>query len=259
VLLTGGRNEGPQFSPDGQKLVFMSNRAGGQDELWIADANGQHLHQLTSGGNAGTPRWSPDGTKIAFDSEINDRAVILVVNAAGGQPALMVGNDSNNRVPSWSHDGKYLYFASDRSGRYEVWKVPAVGGPALQVTGSGGFAAFESPDGKSLYYSKNQFERPEIWAVPVNGGNEELASTVLRPGTWASWGIVGNAIYFVEEGPGNVAVLSRFDLQTQQLRQLTLLGRFPFWLGLRPDGKKAVFDRVDSDTTMSIVELEDFE
>ena len=63
----------------------------------------------------------------------------------------------------------------------------------------------------------------------------------------------------MEEGPGDVAMLSAFDVPTQRMRQVTLLGRFPFWLAVNTDGTRAAFDRVDSETTTSIVELEDFE
>jgi DNA-binding winged helix-turn-helix (wHTH) protein/sugar lactone lactonase YvrE len=257
VLQTGGRNEGPAYAPDGKRMVFMSNRGGGMD-LWVSEANGTNARQITTLGTTGTPRWSPDGKLVAFDARINDTGAILVTSAEGGQPRITVIGKGNNAVPSWSHDGKHIYYASERSGRYEVWRVGADGSENLQITGQGGFAPLESPDGKTIYYAKTQFDRPEIWSVPVQGGEEKLVSRELRPGTWGSWVLTANGIYFVEEGPGNVAALSYFDLHNQQLRQLTLLGRFPFWLAVSPDEKTAAFDRADTETTTSLVQLQEF-
>lgn len=257
VLETGGRNEGPAYAPDGKRMVFMSNRGGGMD-LWVSEANGTNPRQITTLGTTGTPRWSPDGKLIAFDARINDTGAIMVTSAEGGQPRIAVIGKGDNAVPSWSHDGKHIYYASERSGRYEVWRAGADGNGDLQITGQGGFAPLESPDGKTIYYAKTQFDRPEIWSVPAQGGEEKLVSREVRPGTWASWALTANGIYFVEEGPGNVAALSYFDLRTQRLRQLTLLGRFPFWLAVSPDEKTALFDRVDTENSTSLVELQEF-
>src|SRR5262249_50705356 len=57
---------GPQFSPDGKKLAYMSDRSGTM-EIWVSDRDGGNPRQLTSVGHAGTPRWSPDGQTVAFD------------------------------------------------------------------------------------------------------------------------------------------------------------------------------------------------
>ena len=60
----------PQFSPDGKRIAFMSNRSGNL-EIWVCDSDGSSPVQLTSfrGPNVSTPRWSPDGGRIAFDSD----------------------------------------------------------------------------------------------------------------------------------------------------------------------------------------------
>ncbi|MGH9530901.1 MAG: hypothetical protein ACRD2Q_00810, partial [Terriglobales bacterium] len=69
ILDSGGLDHGPQFSPDGRRLVFASDRSGSR-EIWVCDADGQNAVRLTSMGAylTGTPRWSPDGTWIVFDS-----------------------------------------------------------------------------------------------------------------------------------------------------------------------------------------------
>jgi Tol biopolymer transport system component len=58
----------PAFSPDGQRIAFLSDRSGSQ-EIWVTDTETQNLTQLTHFGGppTGSPSWSPDGRQIAFD------------------------------------------------------------------------------------------------------------------------------------------------------------------------------------------------
>ncbi|HEY3930443.1 MAG TPA: winged helix-turn-helix domain-containing protein [Candidatus Koribacter sp.] len=257
VVATGGRNEGPQYSPDGKKIVFMANRGAGVN-LWVCNTDGSEAHQITTLGDAGTPRWSPDGRLIAFDTHLSKASGIMVVGVDGDSPRLLMAGGSNNSVPSWSRDGRFIFFASDRTGRFEVWKMPSQGGEATQITHEGGFSGFESPDGKTFYYARTQFPNPEIWSVPSGGGTEAPLPFSVKPVTWAAWGISQNSIYFVEEGPQNVAELSAVDVTSRSLRQITSLGRFPFWLAVNADASKVAFDRQDSESASSVMQLEDF-
>lgn len=270
IVVSGkGRYEGPQFSPDGKRIVFMSNRTGGMD-LWACDADGSHLQQVTTLGDAGTPRWSPDGKSIAFDSRVHNYggqsdgskngegfgAVLIVDLATGAQRFLAVGK-ANNVVPSWSHDGRYVYFASDRTGQYQLWKIPLDGGSPVQLTRSGGFSPWESADGKFLYYAKNNEANPQVWRVSIDGGDESLVSPAVRPGTWASWSVTADGIYFVGSALNNVPTLTFYEFSTQRLRELTTLDTYPFWFATSSSGKRAVFSRELEDNG-SIVTLENY-
>ena len=57
------------WSPDGSKLAFSSNRTGTY-QIFVMNADGTNVVQLTNSGSSNTqPAWSPDGTKIAFCSD----------------------------------------------------------------------------------------------------------------------------------------------------------------------------------------------
>jgi Tol biopolymer transport system component len=232
---------GPQFSPDGKKLAYMSDRAGTM-EIWISNSDGSNGFQLSAVGGAGTPRWSPDSLAVAFDATTPNGSKIVTMNLHGGAPLILTQDAFHSVCPSWSHDGKWVYFASPRSGEWQVWKVPATGGSPIQVTQHGGHAALESPDGKFIYYAKNQMAEPEIWRVPVNGG-AEAPLPLVHPGTWASWQIVEDGILFVGPSLGHQAVLSFYDLARQRTTTVTVLNRVPFWLGATPDGRTVAFDQ----------------
>ena len=108
----------PQYSPDGEKIVFGSIRSG-TTEIWVCDREGENPLQLTTigGPSTGTPRWSPDGRWIAFDSRMEGNRDICVVSSQGGSPRRLTKEPSEDTCPSWSRDGRYVYFGSSRSTR----------------------------------------------------------------------------------------------------------------------------------------------
>ena len=65
---TGGIDHAPAWSPDGTSLAFVSDRAGGVPQLFLADGLGRHQRRITDEerGVIGTPMWSPDGRHVAL-------------------------------------------------------------------------------------------------------------------------------------------------------------------------------------------------
>ena len=232
------RNEGPQSSPDGKKLAFMSDRSGSL-EIWTSNQDGSSLVKLTNMGSCGSPRWSPDSHWIAFDSTSTGPPAVYIVPAAGGAATALVEDASENMVPSWSNDGRWIYFASSRNGIDQVWKVPAVRGPFVQVTRNGGFAPVESYDGRTIYYAKTRLENPEIWQVPVQGGAETLVSPLLRPGIWANWALTQKGILFLSNQGSESRLLEFFDFATRSVQPILPLEHPSFWFSASSDGKSA--------------------
>ena len=246
VTSLSGENAGQQLSPDGNKLVFQSDRMGSLD-IWVSDRDGQNAIQLTAMGTAGAPRWSPDGKEIAFDVGLardwqQPRAIFLI-NPDGGTPRPLVQDSFSNNVPRWSHDGQWIYFASNRTGDWQVWKIQKSGGSPVQVTKQGGFAAMESPDGEYLYYAKHNYEYPEIWRMPVAGGAEAPIYPGVRPLDWGAWTVVENGVLFAESGTNKDITVSLYDISTRGMKHLATLDRPPFWLTATGDGKSVIFDQ----------------
>ena len=183
----------PKYSPDGQRIVFISDRTGAA-EVWVADSQGRHAVPVTSFGraSAGSPRWSPDGHWIAFDSTIQGLPNIFVVSGDGGPVTQVTEADASVR-PSWSHDGEWIYYGSNRNGEWEVWKKRRRGGQPVRVTSQGGREAFEDAGGRYLYYTKARAEG--IWRMPVDGGPEELA---CDRGVQGRWAIGVRGVYYLQ-------------------------------------------------------------
>ena len=137
--------------------------------IWVANDDGSNPTRLTYFGGplTGAARWSPDGRQIVFNSRLGGQADLYVISVNGGQPRRLTYDTSNEDLPSWSRDGLWVYFHSDRNGSSQVWKMPSNGvEEPIQVTHTGGLAAFESVDGQFVYYSKGKALGPaSLWRV----------------------------------------------------------------------------------------------
>ena len=241
-----------QYSPDGSKIAFRSNRSG-SDEIWVCDSSGANPLALTSfrGVLSGTPRWSPDGQYLAFDSRPGGNPDIYVIRATGGSPRRITTEKSEDVVPSWSADGKWIYFASNRTGDWQVWKTPAEEGSTgkpVQVTRQGGFAAFESTDGKWTYYAKGR-DRSGLWKVPVDGGEESEVIASLKAGYWGYWAVTDKGIYFIDLKRPSEAVVELFSFATERVKQLARLPKDPPFgdsgFSISKDGRWVLYTQVD--------------
>ena len=257
-LIASTRAEaGPQFSPDGTRIAFGSDRTG-SSEIWVCDTAGSNLVQLTSSGGAGTPRWSPDGRRIAFDGFSGSG--IHVIDVDGGPSRRVASEHSDGVVPSWSRDGQWIYFASPRTGRSEVWKVPAAGGQAVQITKRGGFAAFESQDGKSLYYAKGM-NIGGLWSVAVKGGEEAPVLDFPKASFWGYWALVKTGIYFVNTEARPQPALQFLSFAGRRVVQVATLDRKPVpfvsGIGVSPDGRWILYTQEDQRSS-DIILVENF-
>ncbi|HEU0185747.1 MAG TPA: winged helix-turn-helix domain-containing protein [Blastocatellia bacterium] len=263
TLISSTRQDvSPQFSPDGRKIVFASNRTGNW-EIWVCDSDGHNAAPLTSFNRliTGSPRWSPDGRQIVFDARAEDVADIYVVNVEGGAPRRLTTEPSEDIVPSWSHDGQWIYFCSNRNGSQQIWKMPAKassrGGQAVQVTKQGGFDNVESPDGQYLYYAKGRGESG-IWRIPVAGGPETPVLDHHQAGLTRQWAVTPQGIWFVTSEAAKRPLIEFYSFGAGRVTiAATLEKPLPpgiSGLTISPDGRRLIWtqmDQVNSDITLA--------
>jgi len=125
------------FSPDGQRIAFMSDRSG-HPEVYISSLDGTDAELLTDGAFGdndyrAAPDWSPDGRLIAIQSRNNKTFQIVLINVRD-QSMRQVTNEGANIDPSWAPDSRHLVFTSSRSGIRQLWVADTESGTARQLT-----------------------------------------------------------------------------------------------------------------------------
>ncbi len=143
--LTVGRfsdNLSPTYSPDGQRIAFVSTRAGlPQIYVMAADGTDQQLfapfdYGVTGSSNA--PEWSPDGQSVAFHRDVAGTLQIFVLDVRT-RTVRQLTSVGRNEDPTWAPDSRHLCFVSDRSGYRQLWIIDLETGrirPLLQQSGA---------------------------------------------------------------------------------------------------------------------------
>jgi len=186
-----GFEEGPDWSPDGSRILYSHCRALGQDNLtamnvWVMNADGSGKVQLTKNPTKGdcwdlNATWSPDDKQIAFNRvRFKKMSVdVFVMNADGSGIKLVTTRPHPMDVweawrPSWARDGKILYLDYDGN----VCEVNPDGSGRVRLTeGRSGREYDLSPDGKTIAIYDLTWDRVE--AVATRGG--ETLATLLDP------------------------------------------------------------------------------
>lgn len=253
ILRSTGREGWPAYSPDGKKIVNISDQTG-NDEVWLSDADGSNRVQLTkfSDIRLARLRWSPDGKKILFNASGDEgRDIFTMPPETGASPTRLVAGATNG---SWSRDGKWIYFDM----RGQTWRATAEGANPEPITKQHDTAqALESWDGKRVYYRW----RRSIWSVPVTGGAEPEESIVPEHDLlWTTIQPMKNGVYYLEwERSSRSTVVSLYDYATKKssvvfrMRNGEMAGQAAY--SISPDGKYILYPRVDqSETNLMLVE-----
>lgn len=185
---------GPQWSPDGKKNVFVSDRDG-NPEIYVMNVGGSGVQRLTQTPGAGAsnwhPAWSPDGTRIAF-SAVRDEGSrlgqqIYVMNADGSDTRRLTQPPGEGNTPQWSPDGTKIAFASNRHAGldssaeqdFEIYIMNADGSEVRRLGAGwpGSSRPHWSCDGTQIAFQAPYSQNPkdlsnyEIHVMDVDGSN----------------------------------------------------------------------------------------
>ena len=169
----GGRNDGPVWSPDGDRVVWASDRTGPQN-LYVKNLNDPGPEQLLWGSDVpfkGPVAWSPDGSRIVLVQLDRDTAQNIYVLDASGKtaPAPFAIGPARDPLAAVSPDGRWLAYPSDESGRFQLYvqSFPAAG-RKVQVSERGATTAWWSRDSRRLTYVSDDLR--SLWRVPMTAG-----------------------------------------------------------------------------------------
>jgi eukaryotic-like serine/threonine-protein kinase len=171
------RKDSPEFSPDGEKIVFVRQLANApQPELCLIPALGGNVIPIASG--AADPTWSPDGKRLAFILMKQAEPESLVTSAVDGSDIHVVlkGDDLYAFLagPSWSPDGSLLALQRGRGGiNRDIWIVPAQGGDPTRLTKDDPGVVSDSPvfepNGRGVIHRSTRGGASNLWWQPLGG------------------------------------------------------------------------------------------
>lgn len=178
VYATTGRIEAPNWTPDGQTLIF--NRDGHIERIPVSGGQPETVDTGFAKHCNNDHGISPDGQSLAISDsslEKGDSAIYLVP-IAGGTPQRIVGGESSY-WHGWSPDGKTICFCGQRKGQFDVYTIPVAGGEEVQLTRNAGHndGPEYSPDGKYIYFNSDRTGTTQIWRMlPDGSGQEQVTS-----------------------------------------------------------------------------------
>ena len=111
----------PAVSPDGKKMLFVSDMYG-SPQIFIKDNGSGDVKRLTYYGTYNSaPSWSPKGDLIVFVSSLEGGFEISTINADGSNQRVLTNDGTVNDSPQFSPDGRYILYSSQKGGKYGIY------------------------------------------------------------------------------------------------------------------------------------------
>ena len=207
----------PRFSPDGSRIAFTSDRAGG-DNIWVMNADGSDKRQVTkeSFRLLNQPSWSPDGRFIAAKKHFTTArsagtGEIWMYHVSGGGGVQVVKRPNENfqkeiGEPTFSPDGNAIYFTRNTTGgntfiyaqdsQTGIFAIErhdlATGEVTTAVDGFGGAVRpTPSPDGKTIAFVRREKDQSQLWVKDIASGMERMIYDALDLDLQETWAVYG--------------------------------------------------------------------
>ncbi len=132
-------DERPAVTPDGEAVIFVSNRAGTGLNLWALNVASGDLRQLTHGSKLDyRPAVAPDSKKIAhFTADEQGRHVLAVISWPAAAPVALSPREQFKWLhgPWWAADSRHLlvHALAERDARPTLWIVDSANGECRRM------------------------------------------------------------------------------------------------------------------------------
>ncbi len=258
----------PAFSPDGEWVIYSSNRGGNLD-LWSISTVTGEVRQITDdAADDWDPAFTPDGRSVIWSCNRSGHFEIWTADADGSGARQLTNDGSDAENPTATRDGNWIVYNSYNSEKVGVWKIhPDGSGAARIVTGATNLPE-TSPGGDLVVYTMVPYAAAEVTirVARISDGTvmpfDCVTSNVGGVPGRARWMPDGRAIAYCDVdslGIGGVSV-QEFDPSGRVARgaRRPLAGFDPDYptesFGISPDGSRIVLSGIETLNSVMLAE-----
>lgn len=221
----------PAWSPDGQRLAYVSFEQKKPIVYVHTLATGQRRVVANFKGSNSAPAWSPDGNQLAVVLTKDGQSQLYVLNADGSGVRRLASSAGIDTEPFWGSDGN-IYFTSDRGGSPQIYRIAASGGGAQRVSFDGNYNVTPrlSADGKMLAFVTRNAGRFQVAVQDLASRQTTILTDSARDES-PSFAPNGRMILYATEsgGRGVLAAVSADGRIKQRLSVQAADVREPSW------------------------------
>jgi TolB protein len=229
----------PAFSPDGQKVAYVTWRSGQVSIEIITLSNGRRApFDQAQGVTNHTPAWSPDSSMLAYSS--GHGADIIVADWNGKGSRRITQTPTSDFSPSWNpKTGKQIAFVSNRTGTPQIFIMESDGTNVRRILDEGGDMENPawSPDGLFIAFAwqKARTGVYDIYLHEISTGRTVQLTQDSGRNERPTWAPDGKHLAFQSDRTGTTQIYSMLA-NGSQVRQLTTRGKNegPTWSGYMP-------------------------
>jgi Tol biopolymer transport system component/DNA-binding winged helix-turn-helix (wHTH) protein len=225
IASSTGSDFAAALSPDGARIVFVSDR-GGKNQLWLHDRATNTTTALTDKSDTGFawPRLSHDGTHaIAIERDAAGRRLIEV-DISSRRVRVLGGADENALFGLYGVDDDSYVLAvgpSVRDNRLFLLQHPGTPQATRRELASGVAHAEVDAVTRSIYYTTSK--KPGLYMLGIDDGSERFVSEKVTPVTMDGWRIVDGKVWYLTGLDEKPTALHELDPATSADREVAVL------------------------------------
>ena len=180
-------NATPNFTPDGQRLLFASSAGGRYTNIYMADTDGGHLQRISTSLKIEVePKVNPKtGNDIVFVSGRSGPQQIWRMNMDGTDAQQLTSGEGDASNPAWHPNGEIVAFSWTRGfapGNFNIFLMDVATRRFDQLTHGAGRNENPSwsPDGRHLVFASNRKGKMQIFTMLADGTHVQQLTTEGR-------------------------------------------------------------------------------